>query len=430
MATQSIGGWCRELCHSSLNSPPRVGCCSAKWPRGYAEHGSLDDGYTSCEEVGATLIPLTGPFRICAVLLLCVPASAFAEQSRLPPIEPFKVDSRPPDPFQGMIRLDVVVTDKLGNPVTGLRQQDFTLRDNGRPAEFVTFQAFDGITVKPDPPVEVILVIDELNLPPAQVAAAEREAENFLRQNQGHLAQPVSIYRITEAGLSASTETSFDGNALADEIAQERDPRGVWLTSMVSESPGTGVVSPKALHSLIALGSIAIEERRRPGRKLMFWMGPGWLFNPAAADAAFDYVTELSTRLREARINVWSATEWVYYDSFGSPLPITDLIYKDAIERLTPKKVNFSSLALQAIAMQTGGGILETRNDLAGLLSKHVGEASAFYSLTFDPPPTNQVDEYHALKLELGNPDFTAHTLPGTSTNRSSTINLPLGLNA
>ncbi len=306
-----------------------------------------------------------------------------------------------------------MVTDKLGNPVTGLRQQDFTLQDNGRPAEFVTFQAFDGVTVKPDPPAEVILVIDELNLPPAQLAAAEHEAENFLRQNQGHLAQPVSLYRVTESGLSASAETSFDGNALADEIAQERDPRGIWGTSTVSETPGTGVVSPKALHSLIALGSIAIEERRKPGRKLMFWMGPGWLFNPATADGAFDYVAELSTRLREARINLWSATEWPYYDSSGQPLPVTDLTYKDAIERLTPKKVTFSSLALRAIAMQTGGGILETQNDLAGLLSKHVGEASAFYSLTFDPPRTNQVDEYHALKLELGNPDLTAHTSAG-----------------
>ncbi len=145
----------------------------------------------------------------------------------------------------------------------------------------------------------------------------------------------------------------------------------------------------------------------------MFWMGPGWLFNPATADGAFDYVTELSTRLREARINLWSATEWPYYDSSGQPLPVTDLIYKDAIERLTPKKVTFSSLALRAIAMQTGGGMLETHNDLAGLLSKHVGEASAFYSLTFDPPRTNQMDEYHALKLELGNPDLTAHTNAG-----------------
>jgi len=154
-----------------------------------------------------TLIPVTGactPFRIYALLLLCLPALALAQQSpTLVPLEaerssvPSQTSGPMPDPTQGMIRLDVVVTDKSGNPVTGLRQQDFTLQDKGQPAKIVSFQAFDGVTAKPDPPVEVILVIDELNMPPAQLSEAEREAENFLRQNEGHLGQPVSIYRLT-----------------------------------------------------------------------------------------------------------------------------------------------------------------------------------------------------------------------------------------
>ena len=182
---------------------------------------------------------------------------------------------------------------------------------------------------------------------------------------------------------------------------------------MVSGSVGTGVVSPNPLHSLIALGSIAIEERHRPGRKLMFWMGPGWQFNTVTADGLFDFVTEFSTRLRDARIDLWSATEWPYYDSSGHVLPVTDFIDKDYLGGLTPEKVNFSYLSLHVIATQTGGGILETRNDLAGLMSKRVEEASAFYSLTFDPPRTNQVDEYHVLKVEVGNPDLTAHTSTG-----------------
>ncbi len=36
-----------------------------------------------------------------------------------------------PDPTPGIIRLDVVVTDKSGTPVSGLKQEDFTLLDNG-----------------------------------------------------------------------------------------------------------------------------------------------------------------------------------------------------------------------------------------------------------------------------------------------------------
>jgi VWFA-related protein len=336
------------------------------------------------------------------------------QQSQPPLVVPFEVENGPvPDPTQGMIRLDVVVTDKSGTPVTGLRQQDFTLRDNGEPANIVSFQAFDGVTATPDPPVVVILVIDELDLPPGPLADAKHEAESFLRQNDGKLSQPVSIYRISSEGLSGSAEPSWDGNMLADEIAQGREPHVIWKPSMVSDDLAGIAVKSKPHHALLALGSIAIEQRRRPGRKLMFWLGRGWQFKTATESAAFDFVTEFSTRLREARIDLWSATEWPFYDQFGRPLLVTHYIYKDYLEGLTPKTVSFSYLALHIVATQTGGGVLETNNDLGGKIGKRVEEASAFYSLTFDPPRTNEVDEYHALKVEVGKPDLTAHTSTG-----------------
>jgi VWFA-related protein len=287
------------------------------------------------------------------------------------------------------------------------------LRDNGEPGKIVSFQAFDGVTAKPDPAVEVILVIDELNMAPLQLSIAEQEAENFLCRNQGNLAQPVSIYRINSEGLSASAQPSTDGNMLADKIAHHREPHVIWKTSQVSESLASGAASSNPLHALIALGSIAIEERRRPGRKLMFWLGPGWTFNALGASGVFDFVTELSTRLREARIGVWSTKESSFYDPSRNVLPTTHPTYQDYLEGVTPEMVDSSYLSLYVIATQSGGGVLETRNDLAGLISKRVEEANTFYSLTFDPPRTNKVDEYHALKLEVDKPDLAAHTRTG-----------------
>jgi VWFA-related protein len=355
----------------------------------------------------------TVSIRIGAVLLLCLSAVALAQQNQSPVFVPFEVESAPPDPSQGTIRLDVVVTDKSGNPVAGLRQQDFTFRDNGEPGKIVSFQAFDGVTAKPDPAVEVILVIDELNMPALQLSIAEHEAENFLCRNQGNLAQPVSIYRINSQGLSASAQPSTDGNILADKIAHHREPHIIWKTSDVSESLASGAASSNPLHALIALGSIAIEERRRPGRKLMFWLGPGWTFNALGASGVFDFVTELSTRLREARIDVWTTTESSFYDPSRNVLPTAHPIFQEYLDGVTPEMVDSSYLSLYVIATQSGGGMLETRNDLAGLISKRVEEANIFYSLTFDPQRTNKVDEYHALKLEVDKPDLTAHSKTG-----------------
>ena len=131
---------------------------------------------------------------------------------------------------EGLIKLDVVVTGKEGKPVAGLEPKDFMLLDNEQPQKILFFQAVDGKTIKPDPPVEVILVVDTMNLPASQVLLAKSEAEKFLRRNQGHLAQPVSLYLLSSAGLSSMPGPSIDGNALADKIARGRELPVIRLT--------------------------------------------------------------------------------------------------------------------------------------------------------------------------------------------------------
>ena len=224
-----------------------------------------------------------------------------------------------------------------------------------------------------------------------EIAAAEREAESFLRQNQGHLRQPVSIYLLTEDGLSASVQPSTNGILLADDIAHRKEPRWVWKSQEVEKNIGKVNLSRpprllKPLHSLLALESIAIEQRRRPARKLMFWLGPGWQFesNESSGPGTLNFLTEASTRLREARIALWSATEWLLYDPDGKPLPVSHFIYKDYLDAVAPEKVDFGYLTLQVLAKQTGGGWLETSSNLAGHLGERVEQADSFYSLTFD----------------------------------------------
>ena len=67
--------------------------------------------------------------------------------------------SSPTQPGTGRILLDVVVTPKSGPPVSGLRQQDFTLLDNKVPQTITSFQAVDGRHA----PIEVILLVDAVN---------------------------------------------------------------------------------------------------------------------------------------------------------------------------------------------------------------------------------------------------------------------------
>jgi VWFA-related protein len=352
---------------------------------------------------------------------LYLPALASAQETQLeiPGLGDYEPAPMPPmyDPTQGAIRLDVEVKDKSGYPVTGLRQQDFTLQDNGQPGTIVTFQAFDGLRERPDPPLEVILVIDELNMQDGlQLQAAEDEAETFLRQNQGHLAQPVSIYRITRDGPWTGSYSPTDGNALAEEIAHQSAPHVNWkkpnVPGHLDPSTTRKPINFYVNASLDVLGSIAIEERRRPGRKLLFWLGPGWQIDRPIKDE-FVQPIELCIRMREARIAIWQATEWPSSNDQGNPLPTHDIDNTIHPEDLESGTIDSRSLTLPLMAMQSGGGVLKATNNLFTLIAKRIEEGSSFYSLTFDPPRTVQVDEYHPVTLEVGKSYTTVRTRAG-----------------
>ncbi len=401
--------------------------------------------------------------RIRVALLLCLAMAASGQENKPAPILP---NSSPlpatvelpedipsdqmPDPAQGLVSVDVSVTDKAGKHVSGLSERDFALLDNDRQRKIVSFQAFDGAIAQPANSLEIVLMIDELNMGSdsesveTNLSNVHREIENFLRANGGVLAKPTMIYRLTQDGLFAIPHASMDGNELAQEIDQPASQRQIWSPSAIKNGIQINVKVNGASHdavvkatraareaddSLIALGSISIEERRRPGRKLMFWLGNGWPIENGKAAGLADFSTELLTRMREAHINLWSALE--SYDMSGVATPATradnelatDIrraLPKDANSELTtgvnielvegpkPDSTDLRYLSLPVIAIRSGGGILDPAHDLAARIGERVKEESNYYFLTFDPPRTDVVAEYHHLTIELDKPDLKA----------------------
>ncbi|HEY2293526.1 MAG TPA: VWA domain-containing protein [Thermoanaerobaculia bacterium] len=68
----------------------------------------------------------------------------------------------------GVVNVDVYVTDKKGNPVTGLSKNDFQLLENGRPVEITNFYAVnDGKAVTPLTPIEVAATAPAPGAPPS-----------------------------------------------------------------------------------------------------------------------------------------------------------------------------------------------------------------------------------------------------------------------
>ena len=329
-------------------------------------------------------------------------AAAFPGQSRaaIPSIDE-RSDQPGSTAAEGRIRLDVAVTDKAGKPVTDLRRGDFTLLD-GQPSAIVSFSAFDADRLQPDAAVQIILVIDTIHHKAHEVLDVQPDVIKFLRENGGHLAQPVSVYRVTEAGVSVTPQPSVDGNELANELTHQ-----ARLREVPREKTGFSVQNSsfenqhlEVLTALQALGSIVLMERRKPGRKLLVWVGYGGI----VGEDSFDWITEFSTRIREARITLSSVTLW----QDGTHLPELPLGGVKSASQANP-----GNLALEVLAVQSGGRVLEDSSDIAAMIDKCVKDANDFYTVTFNPPPTDQPDEYHSLKMEVSRPGLLAHTNTG-----------------
>jgi VWFA-related protein len=306
---------------------------------------------------------------------------------------------------EGLFTIDAVVTDAAGKPVSDLTPSNFTLLDNGRPAIIRTFH---GSRAAIEPAPEVIFVLDTVNLSPQQLMQTEGAIVRFLRRNSGRQETACFLYRLTRDGLFSSRKRARDGNLLAKEVEQHKSPRAVWRSDR-NDGPSllralVGSSSEPNPLSLHALGSIAIDQREIAGRKVVVWIGPGWPVN--GGDIGFDEATELSTRLRDARITLDNVNVW--------PNPDQSFNYHDYLEApRSQKDMQPAKMALQVLATHTGGLVLDSSGDLNQGIEGCVEEVRSFYTLTFNPPHTYQMDEFHDLRLQVNRPALTVRAPTG-----------------
>jgi len=75
---------------------------------------------------------------------------------------------------------------------------------------------------KARPSVQVILVLDMVNIGFNQVSYSRQQMMRFFQENGGHLTQPVSIYLLTEDGVSLQPASSTDGNVEARNLTRSK----------------------------------------------------------------------------------------------------------------------------------------------------------------------------------------------------------------
>jgi VWFA-related protein len=340
---------------------------------------------------------------ICLSLFLSFAAAfGFAQQSAAPA-------APTPGAQEGRNHLDVMVNDKTGKPISGLEQKDFTLLDNGKPANIVSFHAVDSLADSSAERVQAILVLDAANLDFSTIAREREEIDKFLRSNDGKLPIRVSIILASDAGLKVIVQPSTDGNAVAAQLDQADSE----LHSLTRASGRIADYERLEL-SVRLLYSLVTPMKDRPGRKLLFWIGDGWplLDSPGFTQSAkgeqqlFEEIVQVSTVLREGRFSLYSVSE-----GFSGP---RTALYEGFLKGVkSSKQANPGNLSVRVFAAQSGGRVMAPSNDLASEFSKCFEDAAAYYTLSFDPPHSEKPDEYHDLKVQIAKPGLTARTNTG-----------------
>lgn len=320
-------------------------------------------------------------------------------------------ESSPPTlPDSGTMFLDVVVTPKSGPPVSGLQQQDFTVLDNKVPQTILTFEALREREV----PIEVVLVVDDVNAGLANIAYERSEIDKFLKADGGRLAHPLALAFLTDEGIKVQDDFSSDGNALSAAL----DQYNLGLHS-IRRSGGIYSAIDRFQVSMQALLQLATREAARPGRKFILWISPGWpiLSGPGVEQQMtskqeqqiFDDVVKVSTLLRQGQITLYSIDPLGTAD-FGGRAFRWEAFTKGISK---PSQADWGNLALQVIATQSGGLALNAGNDITAFVKQCLADTQAYYEISFATSLDQKRAEYHHIEVQLADHKLIARTRQG-----------------
>jgi VWFA-related protein len=338
-----------------------------------------------------------------SIFLAWISIPLFAQQSP-------EVERQGPSSANPRITLDVVVTNKSGQPQAGLEQKNFTLFDNKAPQKIVSFRAVEEPTAAV-PPTEIVLFMDTVNTTTQTVSDERLQITKYLQRNGGKLTHPTSLVVFSDLGLKNLSEPTLDGNALAALLAG-KDVIG--LRTMHRAAAGSNGASERLVSSLRNLYSIASFEANKPGRKILIWISPGW---PTSGQDMFSEIKEklfstlvlVSTALQQSRVTLYSI------DPEGAGGGVRGRFYYESyLKGITePKYVSPANMSLPVLVTHSGGKVLTTGNDIGAQIDDCTADAKVYYVVSFEGVPTEHPNEYHALELKVDKPGLTVRTNAG-----------------
>jgi VWFA-related protein len=329
-----------------------------------------------------------------------------------------------------LVEVDVVVHSK-GEAVADLKQDDFTVLDNGKPQKVAAFNIISSRTNAgesvPLPPGAVSNRIPTEGLEPAGTTIVLYDTLNTVPEDQGYGRQALVRYldtiqrgdhfalyslgkalsviqdftddleRIRRAARRASPEASADQTAddLADDLLTNAPDLGdpianALYQSSVKEMQDAAQVN-RAVITTKALQLIAWHLQGLPGRKKLVWIS-----------------SSFAAQTTDMRSH--NGQQTIEHKEFGREIDKAVRALNDAnvaVYPIDPKPIDSVAFmrpgidAMNLIAGGTGGRAFYVVNDVTAAIKTAVEDSEVTYSLGFYPGDIKLDGSYHSLSVKV-----------------------------
>jgi VWFA-related protein len=334
-----------------------------------------------------------------------------------------------------VIRLDVSVVDRRGQPVTGLTPRDFVVLENGRPVEITFFEAVQGgasagietttdeAIVSAPPPRRIVLLVDTGGLSHGQLIRTRQSVARYLREDaadgdwlrlvnlgSGHawdgripedrerlLAVAQRLARRGSPWAEASGETA---GALQDPIEDRTETESA--PGRPSQTVTTGQFLSAFSQGIGVLGtveSLLTQLHGLEGRKALVLLGPGF----PQLRGLDDVLQRVASQAREA------ATAVYFVDATG-----IDGLVPEPGRRLPPafESAWMRSGGAQDLAEATGGFTSRFANSLLPALQRVGAEMQSYYVIGYAPTRPDD-GRFRSVKVRVDVAGASARTKKG-----------------
>ncbi|HWZ43235.1 MAG TPA: VWA domain-containing protein [Candidatus Saccharimonadales bacterium] len=327
----------------------------------------------------------------------------------------------PVDQSQSVIRattrlvvVDLVAVDANGKPVPDLKQEDFTVLEEGVPQKISTF-SFQH----PDPQAHTpaaqpvpsgiitnapqygttstfnIILLDSINTDFSAHAYAQDMLAKYL--GSGPEIQPTAVFALGSK-LVMLHDFTTDSRALREVVANFKSQGPTHIPDVrAAASPftrqGSFQTTPEGRTvTFRAIHSIALAMAGYPGRKNLIWISEGFPinlfpeFNPGDGTVLIEDFSALAEKIADELMNAQIA---LY------PIDAAGVTVNDRFSAHT---------AMISMAQRTGGKTFYNRNDIEMGVRTSIDDGSTYYSLSYYPQNRTWDNKFRKIVVKVARP--------------------------